>query len=82
MNAVLADAIHMQYGFLICFRDWKTPFFWKKRGGVGKEKSNYLIHFRVFPHILNKKNISKFPFGPGGRKKESPAGIHETLLNK
>lgn len=36
MNAVLADAIHMQYGFLICFRDWKTPFFWKKGGEWGK----------------------------------------------
>lgn len=36
MNAVLADAIHMQSVFLICFRDWKTPFFWKKGGEWGK----------------------------------------------
>ena len=82
---MLTDAVHMQSAFLICCRDWTTPFFGEKRGGVGEEKSCYLIRFHVlcaFPHILNMKNTSKFPFGPERRKKESPAGIHETLLNK
>lgn len=36
----------------------------------------------AFPRVLNMKNISEFPFGPGGGKKESPAGIRETLSNK
>lgn len=54
-----------------------------RSGGRGVQQFNtFPCSPRALPHMLNMKNITEFPSGPGGTKKESPAGIHEALLDK